>query len=217
MNINKFLFLFVGILLVMSTSAQHKNDFLAFKDRLQPISEDNVFRSKEYFNWCSSIIKGDDGKYHLFYSRWPRKYTFLSWLTHSEVAHAVSNSPAGPFKILDKPVIDYMDTEDMSLWYDTERDYYYGVFHAHTFIGMVSSPDGINWDKANEFVLHQNELNFADGTTVIPDRLERPFVFTEDGEPKVMSLAVKKDDESYIVFIPVKEQTLPVNPELEQE
>jgi len=50
----------------------------------------------EYNIWCGSEIKGDDGKYHLFYSRWPRNLGHIAWVTHSEVAHAVSDSPFGP-------------------------------------------------------------------------------------------------------------------------
>lgn len=51
-------------------------------------------------------------------------------------------------------MIDFLDTEDMSLWYDLKRNYYYGIFHAiEGFIGMVSSSDGISWHKAHEYYL----------------------------------------------------------------
>jgi len=103
-----------------------------------------------------------------------------------------------------KPVIDYLDTEDMSMWYDAKRDHFYAVFHAHTFIGMVSSPDGINWKKATEYRIAPKKLAMADGNLIEPDRMERPFVYQEAGEPKVLSLAVKKGDDSYNVFVPVK-------------
>ena len=352
---NKILFLLAVFLSGNYISAQPEKNPLVFKDRLQPLSEENVFKTEGYFNWCSSIIKSDDGKYHLFYSRWPKEYTFLSWLTHSEVAHAVADNPAGPwkyketvlqsrgkgywdaitvhnpkikkfgdkyflyyvstnlgdkdyteeelietarvgyshpnwkeylrpnqrtgvavsesingpwkrmdqpliepsgpittltvnpaitqgkdgifylivkgdkpgthqrsqamaiadspqgpFEILDKPVIDYMDTEDMSLWYDEKRDCFYGVFHAHSFIGMVSSSDGRSWEKATEYSVHQKKIYFEGDSTVIPDRLERPFVYVEDGEPQVLSLAVRKGNDAYIVFVPVKEKDLKI-------
>lgn len=51
-----------------------------------------------------------------------------------------------------------MDTEDMSIWYDKERQRFYGVFHAHTFIGLVTSEDGIDWKKSNEYVLKLKSL-----------------------------------------------------------
>jgi hypothetical protein len=337
---------FLGFVL----KSQTINDTLKFCDRLQPVTEKNIFRTEGYYNWCSSIIKGEDGKYHLFYSRWKKQYRFTGWLTHSEVAHAVSGSlvgpwkfkqtvltgrregtwdaitahnpkikyfegkyylyyvstnmgdknyseeelvetavvgythpnwkilrpnqrtgvaisnsldgpwermdnpliepsgpittltvnpaidkgkdgnyylivkgdkpnekrfirnqavaisklPTGPFDMLPKPVIDYMDTEDVSVWYDIKRDYFYGVFHAHTFIGMISSPDGMNWDKASDYVIMEKIISLKNGESIQPDRLERPFVYCEKYQPKALSLAVKKDDDSFIVFIPVK-------------
>lgn len=291
-----------GLLMVIRLDAQPEPDPLVFNDRLLPLTEKNIFKSTDYFNWCSSILKGEDGKYHLFYSRWPKKYSFFSWLTHSEIAHAVAehpsgpweyketvlksrgrghwdaitahnpkikkfgdnyylyyistnlgdnayteeelietaregyshpnwkehlrpnqrtgvavarslngpwtrmdqpllepsgpistltvnpaiaqgedgkyylivkgdkpndsgfvrhqaiaiaDSPTGPFEMQPTAVIDDMDTEDMSLWYDTSRNRFYGVFHAHRFIGMIQSTDGINWRKATSYEIQK--------------------------------------------------------------
>ena len=346
---NSILTFIIALFLSIGSHAQNQPDQLFFKDRLQPVSADNIFKSEGYFNWGASIIKGKDGIYHLFYSRWKKEYGFYGWLTHSEVAHAtstkpsgpwkykdtaligareqrwdaitahnpkikyfegkyylyycatnmgdraiseeelvetahtgynhpnwkilrpnqrtgvavsnaingpwkrmdqpliepsgpittltvnpaidrgkngkyyliikgdkpneqrfirnqaiaVSDSPAGPFVIQEKPVIDYLDTEDMSLWYDAISERFYGVFHAHSFIGMITSKDGINWTKSTEYVLMQKQIAMKDGTILIPDRLERPFIYHENGKPKVLSLAVKKGDESYSIFIPI--------------
>lgn len=65
--------------------------------KLQPYVENNHFTSKEWFNWGGSIIKEAEGSYYLFYSRWPRKHGFLSWLTHSEIAVAHSTHASGPW------------------------------------------------------------------------------------------------------------------------
>ena len=46
-------------------------------------------------------MQGDDGKYHLFYSRWPSRLGHYAWVTHSEVAHAVADSPHGPYRHVD--------------------------------------------------------------------------------------------------------------------
>lgn len=64
---------------------------------LQPVPLTAKWADINYNIWCGSAIKGDDGKYHMFYSRWPRKLGHLAWVTHSEVAHAVSDSPFGPW------------------------------------------------------------------------------------------------------------------------
>ena len=65
---------------------------------IQPIPRSATFRDPQYDIWCGSMIKGDDGKYHLFYSRWPRKLGHSAWVTNSEVAHAVADHPLGPYK-----------------------------------------------------------------------------------------------------------------------
>jgi hypothetical protein len=71
---------------------------LDFSTMLQPVPLSARFSDPDYNIWCGSAVRGDDGNYHLFYSRWPRKLGHLAWVTHSEVAHAVSASPFGPWK-----------------------------------------------------------------------------------------------------------------------
>ncbi len=343
------------IFFMLGAIAQESTDDLRIYDNFEPLSSENIFKTEGYYNWGASITKDSKGKYHLFYSRWKRKYTFYGWLTHSEVAHAtsksptgpwkyqetalkgeggeswdaitahnpkikyfngkyylyyiatnmgdktiseeelqetskvgyshpnwkilrtnqrtgvavsnsingpwersnqplvepsgpittltvnpaidqgkdgkfylivkgdkpntktfirnqaiaVSDSPAGPFEIQKKPVIDYMDTEDMSVWYDETRQRFYGIFHAHTFIGLVTSEDGIHWKKSNEHVLKLKTLKMKDGSVLKPDRMERPFIYHENGVPKVLSVAVKKGDESYSVYIPIETPKYP--------
>lgn len=68
---------------------------------LLPVKKYSVLKSDSNYVWGGSPIKGDDGLYHLFYSRWKKQYGFLAWVTHSEVAHAVSTSPEGPYKFSD--------------------------------------------------------------------------------------------------------------------
>lgn len=317
---------------------------------IQPVSNENIFRDPDYFNWGSSIIRGKDGKYHLFYARWPREYGFYAWLPLSEIAHAVSDhpdgpyryketvlkgrggdhwdaitahnpkikyfegryylyyigthadtvdldrndlieiartgydhkywwllrnnlrtgvavagslagpwerldkpvieptgpittltvnpaiargpdslyylivkgdkpnetrfirnqaiatgpAPAGPFKIYPKPVIGDLDTEDVSIWYSKAGKRFYAIFHAHTFIGMITSANGLNWEKAGHYVVTKKELILKDGTVLKPDRMERPFIYLENDVPRVLTLAIKKGEDSYCVFIPVK-------------
>lgn len=336
---------------------------LHLADRLLPVPDENVFRTEDYHTWCNSVIKGEDGKYHLFYSRWPKKYLFPAWLTHCEVAHAVADSPygpwtfvdvalsgrgqghwdaitahnpkikkfgdkyylyyistnwgnydytaeelaetaiggnpdprwkvlrsnqrtgvavsdtpygpwermdqplieptgpivtiavnpaitqgpdgryymiikgdtpgskrgqrsqalalgdspIGPFEIQSTPVIDHMDTEDMSIWYDEERERFYGIFRVthrepKMFIGLMNSKDGMHWDRESEFVLNPKELPMANGRRVHPDRLERPFIFREDGVYKFLSMGFKVEDpfgnglkdDSGIIFFPLQ-------------
>ncbi|MFI3248972.1 MAG: glycoside hydrolase family protein [Rikenellaceae bacterium] len=50
--------------------------------------------------WGASMAKGDDGLYHIFYSRWPKALGW-SWVVDSEIAHATSASPYGPWEFQD--------------------------------------------------------------------------------------------------------------------
>lgn len=71
-----------------------------FIDRLLPAPREGGFRLPDHWVWCGSPIRGEDGRYHLFASRWPREYPFfLGYVTNSEVVRAVSDSPAGPYEL----------------------------------------------------------------------------------------------------------------------
>lgn len=72
-------------------------DDVDFSRWLQPVPLGAVFEDPEWFIWCGSALRGDDGKYHLFYSRWPAKLGNQAWATHSEIARAVADKPDGPY------------------------------------------------------------------------------------------------------------------------
>lgn len=329
--------------------SQETQGELDINKMIEPLTKEGVFRDSDYYNWGGSIIKGEDDTYHLFYSRWKREYTFDGWLTYSEIAHAessnpsgpwtyketalkgrgkghwdeitahnpkikyfdgkyhlyyiatnfgskaytdqdliatngkslkdnnrrtlrenqrtgvaVSNSiygpwkrmreplieptgpivtltvnpaiakgedgnyylivkgdkpnekrfirnqaiatsktPLGPFTMRPNPVIGNLDTEDVSMWYDESGGKFYAVFHAHTFIGLMTSDDGLNWKKAQNYRITDKKVLLDDGSTIMPDRMERPFVYLENGSPRVLCLAVLKNKDSYTIFIPL--------------
>ncbi len=66
-----------------------------------PVPSESNFQSESYYTWGGSMVAGPEGNYHLFYSRWPRSKGFEAWVTHSEIAHAVSDKPTGPYKHVD--------------------------------------------------------------------------------------------------------------------
>lgn len=51
----------------------------------------------DYYCWGMSVLQWTDGTYHGYYARWPKALGFNAWLTHCEIAHAVSDRPEGPF------------------------------------------------------------------------------------------------------------------------
>ncbi len=70
-----------------------------FRYRLLPAPRNGGFAMDDYWVWCGSAIKGDDGKYHMFASRWPKRYPFYwGYCYYSEIVRAFSDRPEGPFK-----------------------------------------------------------------------------------------------------------------------
>ena len=51
-----------------------------------------------YWVWGGSVVKAEDGRYHMFASRWPDRLSFLPhWLTNSEIVRVSSDTPEGPY------------------------------------------------------------------------------------------------------------------------
>jgi hypothetical protein len=70
-----------------------------FIARLLPAPVNGGLRMLDYWVWCGSVIRGDDGRYHMFASRWPKAFPFWAgYAVASEVVRAVADSPAGPYE-----------------------------------------------------------------------------------------------------------------------
>lgn len=91
---------FAGVLASLSLQTAQAED-LDFTRMIHEVPKAARFEDPEYNIWCGSMIQGEDGRYHLFYSRWPVKLGHLAWVTHSEVARAVADHPLGPYKHAD--------------------------------------------------------------------------------------------------------------------
>ena len=74
---------------------------LDFRRLLRPAPRTARFEMDGYFVWCGTMTRGDDGLFHLFFSRWPKSTTFRGWVSHSEVGHAVAEHPTGPYRFKD--------------------------------------------------------------------------------------------------------------------
>ena len=61
-----------------------------------------AFKSEGYWVWGSSVVKDEDGKYHMFVSRFPKSLPFHpGWMVASEIVHAISDTPQGPYRFSD--------------------------------------------------------------------------------------------------------------------
>lgn len=65
---------------------------------LKPAPLNGGFRMDGYWIWCGSVIKGEDGRYHMFASRWSKDLPMSpGWCLASEIVRAVSDTPEGPY------------------------------------------------------------------------------------------------------------------------
>ena len=69
------------------------------KEKLQPVIKNSGFSMEGYYIWCGSAIKGEDGKYYLFASRWPESKSFPEgYMSDSEIVLATTDDLDKPFK-----------------------------------------------------------------------------------------------------------------------
>jgi len=65
------------------------------------VKDESKFINNDWYIWGGSVVRGPDEKYHMLYARWPKAEAHKAWVTHSEIAHAVSDSPTGPYRHID--------------------------------------------------------------------------------------------------------------------
>ncbi|CDF79834.1 glycoside hydrolase (GH117) [Formosa agariphila KMM 3901] len=71
-----------------------------FKIEFEKVAKSSVFSEEGKSVWGGTLVKGDDGLYHMYYSRWPKNIGW-EWVNYSEIAHATATSPFGPFTFSD--------------------------------------------------------------------------------------------------------------------
>lgn len=93
----KFLFLFCLLAGIGWVACSPEAPKKAFIDKLQPAPVNGGFAIDSMWIWGSSVIKGEDGKYHIFSDMWAKDLGFGAWVTSTEIAHGVSDTPEGPY------------------------------------------------------------------------------------------------------------------------
>ena len=70
-----------------------------FSSRLGPAAPEGGFAMKGYWIWGGSVMRDEDGKYHMFATRWPTSLHFEPHrLTNAEIVRAVSDRAVGPYE-----------------------------------------------------------------------------------------------------------------------
>jgi predicted GH43/DUF377 family glycosyl hydrolase len=155
MKIN--LMFFAGVMILISCTPKRsvpEYGELDINALIDLVPQSAKFINDTSFIWCGTMVKSHvDQKYHMFYSRWPREYGFAAWVTSSEVAHAVSDSPFGPFEHKDVALPhrgsdhwDGMYTHNPTVHFFNGK--YYLYYTGNIGDGKITSPQ-LNWSHRN--------------------------------------------------------------------
>jgi hypothetical protein len=63
----------------------------------QPQPESQGARTPNVSSWGGNILRGDDGRYHLWVSEFVNDCGLAAWRTNSQIAHATAITVTGPF------------------------------------------------------------------------------------------------------------------------
>lgn len=88
--------LIVILLSVMVSCAEKQMKVSSFCESLEPVHR--ILEDPEWASWDMAPIYDQAGKVHLFVGRWPSDG---DWLVNAQIVHTVSDSPEGPFEVLD--------------------------------------------------------------------------------------------------------------------
>jgi predicted GH43/DUF377 family glycosyl hydrolase len=164
-----------------------------FSDRFLPVPLNSGFQMPGFSVWCGSVIKGEDGRYYMFASRWPKGKGY-SWALDSEVVLASSDNPVGPYQFEDvvlpkrgtrywdglmthNPTIHkYKDTYLLFYTGSTYTDRNYNISWANKRIGLATSTSVKGpWKRFDEPILEprpgrwDNQITSNPAPCVLPD------------------------------------------------
>jgi hypothetical protein len=165
----------------------------AFSDRFLPVPLNSGFQMPGFNVWCGSVIKGEDGRYYMFASRWPAGDGY-SWAMDSEVVLASSDNPVGPYQfedvVLPKRGTRYWDGmmthnptihkyKDTYLLYYTGTTYTnrnYNVAWANKRIGLATSTSVKGpWKRLDEPILEPRPGRWDNQITSNPAPCVMPY------------------------------------------
>lgn len=112
-----------------------------FSKNLQPMGR--ILESEGYYVWCCAPIYGEDGKVHVFYSRWPEKYKMGGWIHKSEIAHAIADKPEGPYTYVETVLSPREGYFDATTCHNPHIQYLNGTY----YLFYMGNSDGTVYTK----------------------------------------------------------------------
>ena len=184
---------------------------MAFIDNLLPAAEGSGFRMEGYYVWCGSPIKGEDGLYYLFASRWPVRTGFpTGYSNYSEIVLAATDRLEAPFRYV-KTIISarsggYWDSRMAHNPCIVKTSGHYVLFY-------IGSDDGL-WEHRKIGYAVSDTINGdwrrSPRPIALPTNANNPAVYVEedqsilmifrDGELKVSAARAGKFDGEYVIL-----------------
>ncbi len=166
----------------------------------------------DYFIWDCSVIQAN-GKYHMFSSRWPKKYGFgWNWLFRSEIIHATADVPEGPYAFQNvvlprrgRQYFDGMNTHNTCIkaWGGKFYLYYMGCSYSWDIPEGESIPGGYAQETWNRKRIGLAVADTPDGTFIRRDTplLEpRDCSFWDCTITTNPSVAILPDGTTYMIY-----------------
>ncbi|WP_438347616.1 glycoside hydrolase family protein [Paenibacillus sp. FA6] len=163
-----------------------------FFDRLMPAPRNGGFAMEGYWIWCGSVVQGEDGRFHMFASRWPKHLPMHpGWLVQSEVVRAESDTPQGPYVfqevVLPARGAEYWDgrathNPHIVRYNNTYLLYYMGTTHPFE---DVNPGEGLDLDDPKVIVARSNKrigLATANSVNGPWTRLDEPILGVRPGK-----------------------------------
>ncbi len=160
-----------------------------FFQNLMPAVRNGGYKDDNYWIWCGSAIKGDDGRYHLFASRWERKYGYgPNWLFRCEIVRCASDTPEGPYvyeqTVLAQRSAAYFDGKSAHNPYIREYNgKYYLYYMGTTYGGPTPMTDAEIYDYNRVLEVWNNKrigVAVADSVLGPWKRMDKPLLEPRD-------------------------------------
>ncbi len=158
-----------------------------FGKNLEPMGR--ILEQEEYNVWGCSPIYDEEGKVHVFYSRWLNKYDHLGWVAACEVGHAVADKPEGPYTHVDVALQGRGGSEWDSWSIHNPSVYKAGDKYVLLYMGSDGSQLGKTLDEIGEMTQEEYQpyfhklVNSKRVGMAVADSLNGPWTRVSDENP----------------------------------
>lgn len=152
-----------------------------------PRAVNNGIEDDEYSYWGGNIVKGDDGRFHMFVCRWPEDNVkgggkvsgHHTWWS-SVVVHAVSDSALGPYQFVEE----VGKGHNPEIYRLNDGSYIIGVMQYRSFKApTLNGP----WSEIETTFDFLDEVQPQPGVREHDNRTNRTYVPREDGSVLMMN------------------------------